>query len=124
PQDRAAAGREVCLAVLALTAGLSDQEEIDATLVLTRYVIGFAPEHDAADACSHEVRSADVSSASGERYPRSSGWIQSPIRPRRPIALSPDSRWCWMGSRRGYSEGRVVIGSALRARIRVTLRVS
>lgn len=57
---------EMLLSAL-LAAGLTDVDAIDAALVLTTYVVGFALEHQAAEAASRPVGSID--DAFSETYP-------------------------------------------------------
>ena len=61
-------GAETMLSAL-LAAGLGDQQAIDATLVLTTYVVGFALERDAAAAQSSDAGSGTTPAAPRDRYP-------------------------------------------------------
>jgi TetR/AcrR family transcriptional regulator, tetracycline repressor protein len=61
-------GAETTLSAL-LAAGLGEQEAVDATLVLTTYVVGFALERDAAAARRGGAGSETAPTASRDRYP-------------------------------------------------------
>lgn len=61
-------GAETMLSAL-LKAGLSEQEAVDATLVLTTYVVGFALEQASAGQSSEPARPSRTSPPSTEQYP-------------------------------------------------------
>jgi len=61
-------GAETMLSAL-LTAGLGEQEAVDATLVLTAYVVGFTLERDAASAQPGGARFETALAAPRDRYP-------------------------------------------------------
>lgn len=61
-------GAETMLAAL-LAAGLSEQEAVDSTLVLTTYVVGFALERDAAAEAATSAKVSVTDTISLERYP-------------------------------------------------------
>ena len=61
-------GAETMLTALA-AAGLSDEEAIDATLVLTTYVVGFALERDAAADAAKPASREPSHATAGEQYP-------------------------------------------------------
>jgi AcrR family transcriptional regulator len=61
-------GAETMLSAL-IAGGLGEQSAVDAALVLTTYVVGFALEHDAAAARPNDAASASLQSSLSDQYP-------------------------------------------------------